>query len=173
MVYSTWRFVLSCLVLFRSCVFHSIEHCDYRAWGRERANLSAFLTFVRFALVWFCLFPLPLGVWEGLLWLLHSLDFSLTCFSGYNNQFFRRSYICIEWKYQSSEYKIKYNWRYQTHLCSVRNQWNIIMTHNHKHCDETQQNAQWGSEARTQENHKQELDGFDHRHGYSSVNHLK
>ena len=23
-------------------------------------------TFVRFALVWFCLFPLPLGVWEGL-----------------------------------------------------------------------------------------------------------
>ena len=32
----------------------------------ERANLSAFRTFVRFALVWFCLFPLPLGVWEGL-----------------------------------------------------------------------------------------------------------
>ena len=34
--------------------------------GEERANLSAFRTFVRFALVWFCLFPLPLGVWEGL-----------------------------------------------------------------------------------------------------------
>ena len=33
---------------------------------KERANLSAFRTFVRFALVWFCLFPLPLGVWEGL-----------------------------------------------------------------------------------------------------------
>ena len=32
----------------------------------ERANLSAFRTFVRFALVWFCLFPLPIGVWEGL-----------------------------------------------------------------------------------------------------------
>ena len=32
----------------------------------ERANLSAFRTFIRFALVWFCLFPLPLGVWEGL-----------------------------------------------------------------------------------------------------------
>ena len=31
----------------------------------ERANLSAFRMFVR-ALVWFCLFPLPLGVWEGL-----------------------------------------------------------------------------------------------------------
>ena len=34
--------------------------------GEERANLSAFRTFVRFALVWFCLFPPPLGVWEGL-----------------------------------------------------------------------------------------------------------
>ena len=34
--------------------------------GEERANLSAFRTFVRFALVWFCLFPLPLGVLEGL-----------------------------------------------------------------------------------------------------------
>ena len=34
--------------------------------GEERAILSAFRTFVRFVLVWFCLFPLPLGVWEGL-----------------------------------------------------------------------------------------------------------
>ena len=32
----------------------------------ERANLIAFRSFVRVALVWFCLFPLPLGVWEGL-----------------------------------------------------------------------------------------------------------
>ena len=34
--------------------------------GEKRANLSAFRMFVRFALVWFCLFSLPLGVWEGL-----------------------------------------------------------------------------------------------------------
>ena len=34
--------------------------------AEERANLSAFRTFVRFALGWFCLFPHPLGVWEGL-----------------------------------------------------------------------------------------------------------
>ena len=34
--------------------------------GEERANLSVFPTFVRFALVWFCLLPLPLGVLEGL-----------------------------------------------------------------------------------------------------------
>ena len=26
--------------------------------GEERANLSAFRTFVRFAFVWFCMFPL-------------------------------------------------------------------------------------------------------------------
>ena len=32
----------------------------------ERANFSAFRTVVRFALVWFCLFPLPLRVWDGL-----------------------------------------------------------------------------------------------------------
>ena len=34
--------------------------------GEEIANLSAFHTFVRFVLVWICRFPLPLGVWEGL-----------------------------------------------------------------------------------------------------------
>ena len=34
--------------------------------GKERANLSSFRTFVRFVVVWICRFPLPLGVWEGL-----------------------------------------------------------------------------------------------------------
>ena len=34
--------------------------------GGEKANISAFRTFVRFALVKFCQFSLPLGVWEGL-----------------------------------------------------------------------------------------------------------
>ena len=38
--------------------------------GEERANLR---TFVRFALVWFCLFPLPLGVWEGLRFMIGAL----------------------------------------------------------------------------------------------------
>ena len=32
------------------------------SFGEDRANLRAIHTFVRFALVWFCLFPLPLGV---------------------------------------------------------------------------------------------------------------
>ena len=34
--------------------------------GEETANLSAIRMFVRFALNSFCLFPLPLGVWERL-----------------------------------------------------------------------------------------------------------
>ena len=33
---------------------------------KVRAHLSAFRTFVRFALVWIYWFPPPLGVWEGL-----------------------------------------------------------------------------------------------------------
>ena len=50
--------------------------------GEERANLSAFRTFVRFVLGLICRFPLPLGVWEGLRFvILHSLDFSLTFFA--------------------------------------------------------------------------------------------
>ena len=36
------------------------------SFGEERASLGAFRTVVRFALVWFFLFPLPLGTWEGL-----------------------------------------------------------------------------------------------------------
>ena len=31
----------------------------------DRANLSAFRMFVRFERVWFCLFSLPNGIWEG------------------------------------------------------------------------------------------------------------
>ena len=34
--------------------------------GEEIANLNAFRKFVRFVLVWICRFPFPLGVWEGL-----------------------------------------------------------------------------------------------------------
>ena len=32
----------------------------------DRVNNCAFRTFVRFVLVWFYLFPLPLRVWDGL-----------------------------------------------------------------------------------------------------------
>ena len=47
-------------------MFYSPFSIAITSLGEERASLGAFRTFVRFALVWFCLFPLPLGVWEGL-----------------------------------------------------------------------------------------------------------
>ena len=47
--------------------------------GEERANLSAFCTFIPLALVWFCLLPLPLGVWEGL----HLVNVALPGLSSY------------------------------------------------------------------------------------------
>ena len=52
-------------VSFWSCVFSPFS-IAITSLGEERANLSAFRTFVRFVLVWICRFPLPLGVWEGL-----------------------------------------------------------------------------------------------------------
>ena len=57
-------YVLPCVILFL-CVFSPFS-IAITSLGEERANLSAFRTFVRFALDWFCLFPLPLRVWEGL-----------------------------------------------------------------------------------------------------------
>ena len=37
-------------------------------------------------------------------------------------------------------------------------------TYNQNHCDETKQRAQWRSETKTQENHKQDHGEPDHRH---------
>ena len=47
-------------------VFLSSFSIAITSLGKERVNLSAFRTFVRFVLVWICRFPLPLVVWEGL-----------------------------------------------------------------------------------------------------------
>ena len=73
-------FCISFHVSFCSCIFSSFS-IAITLLGEERANLSAFRTFVRFVLVWICRFPLPLRVWEGLRFVIvHSLDFSLTFF---------------------------------------------------------------------------------------------
>ena len=56
-------YVFPCVILFLCFLVFSIA---ITSLGEERANLSAFRTFVRFVLVWICRFPLPLGVWEGL-----------------------------------------------------------------------------------------------------------
>ena len=56
---------MSYLVSFCSCVFSPFS-IAIASLGEERANLSAFRTFVRFVLIWIIPFPLPLSVWEGL-----------------------------------------------------------------------------------------------------------
>ena len=65
MVYFTRRFVLCLTLCYFALVLFSPSSIAITSLGENRANLSAFRTFVRFAFVWFCLFPLPLGVWEG------------------------------------------------------------------------------------------------------------
>ena len=66
MVYSTRRFVLCLALCYLFFVFFSPLSIAITSLGEEKASLDAFCTFVRFALVWFCLFPLLLGIWEGL-----------------------------------------------------------------------------------------------------------
>ena len=65
-VYSTRRFVVCLSVCHFVLVFFSPFIIAITSLGEEKANLSAFRTFVRFVLVWIYRFPLPLGVWEGL-----------------------------------------------------------------------------------------------------------
>ena len=56
--------VLPCVILF---LCFSVLLALRLPWlGKERASLVAFRTFVRFSIVWFCLFPTSLGVWEGM-----------------------------------------------------------------------------------------------------------
>ena len=66
MIYSTDRFkaVVPVLVLLFVALWFILRGDLF--YVLERANLNAFRTFVRFVLVWICRFPLPLGVWEGL-----------------------------------------------------------------------------------------------------------
>ena len=57
-------YVFPCVILF--LCFSVLFSIAITSLGEERANLSDFRTFVRFVLVLICRFPLPLGVWEGL-----------------------------------------------------------------------------------------------------------
>ena len=95
-VYSTRRFVFRfawCCFVFVCFFFWSFEHW-FTSLGEEKSNLSAFRAFVRFALVWFCLFHLPLGVWERLRFVivalpgLFSYRFCLVLFCSCVFQFF-------------------------------------------------------------------------------------
>ena len=94
-VYSTRRFVL-CLTLFSFVlVFFSPFSIAIILLWEERANLSAFRTFVRFVLVWFCWFPLPLGVREVLRFLIVAFPglFSYLCFSSSKHHYMPLHYL--------------------------------------------------------------------------------
>ena len=66
MVYSARRFVVCLTLCHFVLVFFSPFSIAITSLGEERANLGVFCIFDRFVLVWICRFPLPLGVWEGL-----------------------------------------------------------------------------------------------------------
>ena len=73
-------------------VFYSPFSIAITSLGEARANLSAFSTFVRFVLVRICRFPLPLGVWEG-------LRFVIVALPGLFSYLFL-FYLACEWSYQ-------------------------------------------------------------------------
>ena len=72
LLFVAWWFILrgdlfNVLILcYFVLVFFSPFSIAITSLGEERATMSAFSTFVRFVLVWFYRFPLPLGVWKGL-----------------------------------------------------------------------------------------------------------
>ena len=74
MVYSTRRFVLYLTLCYFVPLFFSPFSIAITSLGKERANPIAFRTFVRFVLVWFCWFPLPLGVRDGLRFVIVALS---------------------------------------------------------------------------------------------------
>ena len=84
MVYSTRRFVLCLTLCHFVLVLFSPFSIAITSLGEERANLSAFRTFVRFVLVWICRFPFRLGVWEWLRFVIVALPglFSYLFFLG-------------------------------------------------------------------------------------------
>ena len=61
--------IFACLVLSVSSTSWCLERavvCDCGIPWTFLLPFFCFRTFVRFALVWFCLFPLPLRLWDGL-----------------------------------------------------------------------------------------------------------
>ena len=80
------RFELSLVLCYFVLVFFSPFSITITSLGEERANLSAFRTFVRFVLIWFCLFPLPLGVWEGLRFVIVALPGLFSYLFWYDNR---------------------------------------------------------------------------------------
>ena len=80
-----WFITLCYFVL----VFFSPFRIAITSLVEERTNLSAFLTFVRFGFIWFCRFPLSLGVWEGLRFVIVALPGLFSYLLGGSERFLR------------------------------------------------------------------------------------
>ena len=93
-VYSTRRYVLSLALCYYVIEFFSPLSIAITSLGEERANLCAFRTFVRFALVWFYLFLLPLGVWERLRLVIVALPGLFSYSFGYLSMFVSSLQVC-------------------------------------------------------------------------------
>ena len=80
-------------------VFFSSFSIAITSFEEERELvLVLFVRLFNLRLFWFCQFPLPLGVWEGLrLW--HILDFSLTLFAYVQADLDRRNLSMLEDKF--------------------------------------------------------------------------
>ena len=96
MVYSTRRFVVYLSVCHFVLVFFSPFGIAVTSLGEEGTGLGAFRAFVRFVLVWICRFSLPLGVWEG-------LRFVIVALPGLFSYLFLtiRYNILLEWRIQT------------------------------------------------------------------------
>ena len=89
------RFVLCLSLCHFVLVFFSIFSIAITSLGEERANLNAFRTFVRFVLVWICRFPLPLGVWERLRFVIVALPGLIPYFFLRNSSSFFCMFLCL------------------------------------------------------------------------------
>ena len=93
---------MSYLVLFCS-LFFSPFSIAITSLGEERELISAFRTFVRFVLVWFCRFPPRLDVWEGPQFVVVALPglFSYLFCSCLLQEYFpvlsRKIFCCVWW----------------------------------------------------------------------------
>ena len=78
-------------------VFFSPFSIVITSLGEEIANPSGFHAFVRFVLVWFCLVPLPAGVWESLRFVIVALPGLFPFFFFFFFFFFLAYHACAVW----------------------------------------------------------------------------
>ena len=109
---------MSYLVSFCSCVFGPFG-VAIASLGEGRANPSAFRTFVRFVLVWVCQFPLPLGVREGLRFVIVALPGLFSYFFFFLLRIFL--FFLTDFKFLMFRHNI-------VKISEIWNKWNLLKT---------------------------------------------